>query len=91
MLDELIADAELGEEAKRFLESDLGRCIIGMMEQEVLNAQLELETIDPANTSGIIGFQQFIKVARMFPQWLNELLVRGEQAKSAWVQQRSES
>ena len=88
MIDELIAEAELGEEARNFLASDLGRCVLGMVEQEVRERQLELETAPASDTARIIELQQAIKLARMFPDWIKELLIRGEQAKQAWVQQQ---
>jgi len=47
--DELVAQAELGEEARRFLESDLGKYIIGVARQEAQLALVKLSTADPTN------------------------------------------
>lgn len=90
MLDELIAEAEIGERAQDFIDSDLGKVLIGMAEQEVLAAQQELETADPAKVTEIIRLQERIKLARQFPEWLQELVLRGEQAKLSWAQQKVE-
>lgn len=88
--DELIAHASIGEESASFMESELGRCILGMAEQEVLAAQLSLETIAANDATEIIRLQERIRLARLFPQWLGELVVKGEQAKSVWISQKDE-
>ena len=88
MIDELIAEAELGEEARNFLASDLGRFVLGVVEQDVAAMQLELEVVPPTEVVKIIELQQAIKLARSFPLLLNDRLIRGEQAKQAWVQQQ---
>lgn len=88
--DVLIAHASIGEESASFMESEVGRCILGMAEQEVLEAQLKLENIAANDYMGILKLQEQIRMARLFPQWLSELVVKGEQAKSVWVSQRSE-
>jgi hypothetical protein len=87
--DELVAAAELGDEAKRFLESDLGRCILGMAEQEVQLAQAALAEVDPTDTEGIRKLQNHAKLYRQFNDWLKELLDKGEAALQAFIQQRS--
>ena len=80
MDDELIAEAELGEEARSFLESDLGKCILGMAKQEVALAQEALETVSPLDSESIMELQQRAKLYRNFEQWLNELLDKGQTA-----------
>jgi hypothetical protein len=87
--DELVAAAELGDEAKRFLESDLGRCLLGMAEQEVQLAQEALAEVDPTDTEGIRKLQNQAKLYRTFNEWLKELLDKGEAALQAFIQQRS--
>jgi hypothetical protein len=87
--DELVAAAELGDEAKRFLESDLGRCLLGMAEQEVQLAQEALAEVDPTDTEAIRKLQNHAKLYRQFNDWLKELLDKGEAALQAFIQQRS--
>jgi hypothetical protein len=87
--DELVAAAELGDEAKRFLESDLGRCILGMAEQEVHLAQEALAEVDPTDIEAIRKLQNHAKLYRQFNDWLKELLDKGEAALQAFIQQRS--
>jgi hypothetical protein len=88
--DELIAEAELGEEARKFLESDLGKCLIGMANQEVEAALIELETVQPNDVEAIRRLQNQAKLGRQFEQWLRELVVRGNNAITIFKHQRSQ-
>jgi hypothetical protein len=88
--DELIAAAELGDEAKRFMESDLGKCLIGMAQQEVALAQEALERVNPTDTDKIRGLQTQAKLGRYFEQWLLELLDKGENALEVYKHSRQE-
>ena len=87
MNEELIATAELGDDTKRFLESDLGRCLIGMAEQEIAAAQEALLTVAPMDTEGITKLQNQAKVALYFKQWLAELVDKGNAAIEVFKQQ----
>ena len=89
-IDELISAAELGDEAKRFLESDLGRCILGMAQQQVALAQEALEKISPVETEAIRALQNKAALGRQFEQWLVELLHEGEQSMRIFKQQQQE-
>ena len=84
--DGLIAEAEIGDEAKRFVESDLGKTILGIAEQEVKAAQEALESVDPMQPEAVRALQNQAKVARNFEQWLVELIDKGENALQAWRQ-----
>ena len=87
--DALIAEAELGKEATDFIASDLYRCMQGMADQEVQVALDALETASPDNTKLIYELQNRVKLARWFKQWLEELVVRGDQALAAYIQQKT--
>lgn len=86
----LTAQAEIGEEAKRFLASDLGRIVIGLAEQELDAALDDMEKCDMSDTAKMMDIQLRIRLARRFPHWLNELLADGEEALAAWASQRKE-
>ncbi len=86
MNEELIAAAELGEEARNFLASDLGKCILGMAQQEVALAQVAMETVNPTDAVAIVALQNQAKLARWFEQWLLELLDKGESALEVFKQ-----
>lgn len=87
-LDELVAEAEIGDEAKRFLESDLGKTILGMAQQEVDAAFVKFRMVDPGDKETVRAIQNEIWRAESFVQWLKELFDRGEAALHAFRQQR---
>lgn len=86
--DELIAHAELGEEARTFMEGDLYRCISGIAQQEIALAHEQLEAVDPENTIRIRELQNEIARHRKFEHWLSELVAKGSEALTAWRQQQ---
>jgi hypothetical protein len=88
--EELIAEAELGDAARNFVESELGRCVLSMAKQEIDAAHLDLEKTSPSNTEEITRLQNHIKVARWFEQWLAELIDKGNAALETWRQQQNE-
>ena len=77
---EVIAEALIGDEAKKFLESELGKCVLGMAMQEVQSAQEALETANPTDCAAIEKLQNKARLGRQFEQWLKELFTRGENA-----------
>lgn len=89
--DALVAEAEIGDEARKFIESELGKTLLGMAEQEIAMAQEKLETIDPTATEEIRGLQNQAKVARHFQQWITELISKGENAITVWRDNNAES
>lgn len=89
-LEALVAEAELGEAARAFLESDLGKCLIGMAQQEVATAEKELGKVDPRNEKRIVELQRIVWNGEHFEQWLMELLHKGEQAIAIYRQNTRE-
>jgi hypothetical protein len=87
---ELIAQAEIGEEARKFVESDLGKCVLGMAEQEALAAMEDLVSTDPGDWKKISRIQMQIQFARNFEKWLAELIDEGDNAISVFKQQRGD-
>lgn len=79
-IEELAPEVEMGEAARAFVESELGRCVLGMAKQEIAEAQAELETVKPSDTEKITTLQNKAKLGRMFNQWLVELIDRGNNA-----------
>lgn len=80
MNDELIAEALIGDEAKKFLESDLGKVIIGLADQKTEEARIGLESVDPEDRATILKLQNQAAFGRQFKAWLSELFNAGEQA-----------
>ncbi len=88
--DELIAEAEIGDEARKFVESDLGKTLLGMAQQDVRTAQEALAEVDPSDTKKVIALQNQAKNGRNFEAWLTELITKGEQALVLWREQQKE-
>lgn len=86
---ELVAEAELGDEAKRFMESDLYRFMIGAAEQDVSAALEGLEVVDANDAKAIIALQNKIWLGRTFKSWLDELVSRGDAALEVWRHNRT--
>ena len=86
-LDQLIAEAELGKAAKEFLDSELGRCVIGIARQDAEDALRELGEVNPLDVEKIRALQGKARFCRYFEQWLVELFNNGENAKQVFVQQ----
>jgi cytoplasmic iron level regulating protein YaaA (DUF328/UPF0246 family) len=87
-MDELVAEAEIGDEAKRFLESDLGKTILGIAKLEAEQAVMRLRNVDPDDAKSIRQIQNEIWRAESFEEWLTQLFHNGEQAIELYRQQR---
>lgn len=90
-IDQLAADAAMGEEARKFIESELGRCVLGLAQQETEAAREALETVNPGDTQKIMELQQQARFGRTFGQWLRELVDEGEHAIQIFQQQKREA
>ena len=91
--DELLAEAEIGDAARNFLESDLGRCILGIAEQEAEGALLKMSDViatDPGNTKAIVSLNNEAILNRMFKTRLLELFHKGEQAIGVWRHEQTQ-
>ncbi len=80
-LAEFINDAHLGEQAQKFLSTDIGRCIAkhGLDKREA--ARSKLETCDPKDAVAILRLQLEAKAAQLIFEPLAAAILAGEQAK----------
>ena len=88
--DDLIDAAELGEQAKVFVESDLGKSLFARAEQATLEALDELSRCDPTDSKTISTLQNKAALGRQFPEWLKEIIHIGDEALAVWRQQNTE-
>lgn len=79
----LIAEIDLGVQAREFVNSDLGRYIIGCAQQEIADAQDKLERISPWRRRRIQEVQNQAWRARTLLAWIRSLLVSGKAAEDA--------
>ncbi|WP_282460103.1 hypothetical protein [Mycoplasmopsis arginini] len=80
MTKELFAEAILGKDAEEFINSELGRFLIGRADQEIEEAVNELKICYSWRTRKIKDLQNRIWRAESFQNWLGELVIRGRQA-----------
>jgi hypothetical protein len=78
--EENLAEAELGEAARAFVQSDLGKCVIGMARQDAEAALAKLSTVDPNDSLKIVELQREAAFGNRFEQYLSELIHRGDNA-----------
>lgn len=76
----LFAQAMMGEEAIRFLDSDLGRVLRGMAKQRIERAKDELLRTPAWRKRKIQDLQNQARMGQMFLGYLAELLRDGEVA-----------
>lgn len=85
--DLLFAEATLGRDAEEFLQSELGRYIVGRCEQEIADAQDKLSTVSPWRRNRIRQLQAQVWRAQSVVGWLAELIHAGKQAEAILEEQ----
>lgn len=83
MTPELRAQVLLGKDAEDFVESELGRVVLGMAKQDLEAAVLAFDNADINNPSKLLDLKVDLRVARRFEQYLIELINRGREAWDA--------
>lgn len=89
-LEQLIAQAELGEEAKKFLDGDLGKKLIDLADDERRVALEDLANVNPKDEAKIIELQLNARFGEKFGAWLVSLVREGENAITVYRQQRGD-
>lgn len=79
----LIAEVDLGEQAREFIYTELGQHLVGCLKQEVVLAQGELATTFFLRVWKVKDLQNRIWRAQFMLSWLRDLLVAGKSAQSA--------
>lgn len=80
--DILFAEAILGKDAEEFLNSDVGKYLLGCAQQEIEEAQDLLSTVSPWRRNRIKQLQNQIWRAKSVRQWLIEVIQAGQQAQT---------
>ena len=80
MNEELFAEAMVGRDAEEFIESSIGRYLIGCAEQEAQDALEQLKRVYPWRRRKITELQNKIWRAESIQSWLAELVIKGKQA-----------
>lgn len=77
---ELVAEAILGKDAEEFLNTELGRYLIGRAEQEASEATQQLKDVWSWRSKKIQELQNKIWRAESVQSWLADLIISGRQA-----------
>lgn len=88
--EELAAESLIGDEAEKFVKSELGETILGMAKQDIAALHLELEKVYPADYLKIGEIQEKIRNHRRFEEWLVELITRGQAALEIYRHEQTE-
>lgn len=78
----LLAEVAIGLDVRAFLATDVGKLITGRAGQELDEARMELETLDPEDTRAIRAAQSRIAVCRNIITWLADAIGNGRQAEA---------
>lgn len=79
-MNELYAEAMLGRDVEDFVNSDIGKYVIGCAEQEAQEAMEQLKRCHPWRRRRITELQNKIWRAESVQSWLAELVIKGKQA-----------
>lgn len=79
-MNELFSEAILGKDAEDFINSEIGRYLIGCADQEAFEAVEKLKKVYPWRTRRITELQNEIWRAESFKSWIAELVIKGRQA-----------
>lgn len=87
MNDELIDAAELGEEARQFVMSPLGKALLDLAAQEVWIAQDEFLRANPKDSDKILELQNRAWRGLKFKEWMEEIIDKGDSAIAVFKDQ----
>lgn len=76
----LYSEVLIGVDAEDFLNTDLGRTMVGFAHQEYVDALLQLAEVPWWRRRKIQKLQRKAQCARWFTGWLKDLIVQGRQA-----------
>lgn len=83
----LIAEEELGERVRAFLQTDVGKYLAGVVQQDIEEAKTKLLELDPYTfkslqdlQSEIAGLQTKARIAEKLAGYLSEAVIKGDQA-----------
>jgi len=82
----MVAEADLGRQAREFLESDLGRYMLGCAQQEHMDAVEKLKRVAFWRVRRVRELQNQAWRAEQFMLWLRDLVIQGRAAEGALVE-----
>ena len=86
----LAAEFDMGDQARDFLHSEIGRYMVGCAHQDIQQAHTKLAKTLPFRWRRIQALQNDIRLGEMFLLYLRDLVIRGTAAGKA-LETRDES
>ena len=77
----LLAQAKVGALCANWLDTDVGRYVVGRAEQYEMDVLRELATAKPADRLRIVQLQERARVPALIVRFLDEAIADGEAAK----------
>ena len=77
----LLAQAKVGALCANWLDTDVGRYVVGRAEQYEMDVLRELATVKPADRIRIVQLQERARVPALIVRFLDEAIADGEAAK----------
>jgi hypothetical protein len=87
----LLAEGVLGKDAEEWLNTELGKTVLGLAELEAQEALQELKTVKPWRWLRIRELQNTVWRAESFQSYLSQLIIRGRQAILSMEQMDAET
>jgi len=79
----LIVEVDLGDQAREFLRGDLGRHLVGCLQQELDEAQAQLNKTASWRRRKIQDLQNRVWRSQFMMAWLRDLILSGKAADGA--------
>jgi len=79
-MDDLAETAELGEEARAFLNGNLYARLAGLANEQRQAAVEALEDVDPFDHKKVSALQEQARFGRAFEGWLRQIVAEGDAA-----------
>lgn len=86
---ETLKTIDFGFEVQAFLDSNIGRYLIGRAEADVEEAVEKLKHVSPENACQIRALQHTIHVAENIQYWLGEAVQAGLNAQREFIEERT--
>lgn len=85
--EQTVKEIAIGLDAERFMQSDLGRYLLGRAQANVEEAMEGLKVADPDNAKEVRDLQNIVMVNEYFLYWLGEAITQGRAAEELLSQQ----
>lgn len=84
------AEAALGRDAREFMDTDLGRYMVGCAQQDYAAAMAKLKTVAWWRRRKIVELQNEARWAESFMVYLRDLIIKGKAAELALEEREEE-